>query len=65
MSFQQWWKTIGVARFQGYSDAELVSMYGVCMLAWNNAIVEASKCITEDGNPVVAKDKVLMLICGA
>lgn len=37
MSFDKWWKSVGRFRFTGYSDAEMVSFYGVCKLAWEAA----------------------------
>ena len=61
--FDEWWKSVGVKKFIGYSDAELVSIYGVCRAVWNAAINNAESAIVADGNPVVAKEKIAAMRC--
>ncbi len=61
--FEQWWKSVGVRKFRGYSDAELVSIYAVCRDVWNAAINNAESAIVVDGNPVVAKEKIAAMRC--
>jgi hypothetical protein len=59
--FNEWWKAIGSRHVPELEEKQQVRTFCACREAWNAAVLASIACITKDGNPDVAKDKIAQL----